>query len=1281
MPENLVRMRCFAEQTVRSLAQQIDERRARVALVKFSSASKTRTKLSFSQTIGKSADEIADMIQEADLRPDKMENPTTSLVWEGLRKGRYLLQDVNEEVTPDLSEGSERRTVFVILTDGTNWYDGAAATALLEKELARSFYSTADYPHRLVYSVGDVAVDPLDVSKTAAAIRNELQVLASNESVDLTAPRVGGNEVCNTGGSEGAGVDIQNLFNFPGAPHSDQCCTTAAVDLVFIFDRSNSQETRDGCQKKLAGEIANILNSTISANGIRVAATSFSGEGVEGIHDEASGLVHFGFDAENTAESIAASIRKLDLTTTLSNTDTSQGFKVTREQLLTSSTPGFRGYNVPVVVVVLTDGHTHFQGRLQEELALSPWGNPLLTNAFLALFVDANKNETTAPITQYLADSDSVFTVLDRSTYCAGADEDAADVGLETDAVMDGSGADDDDKGAASSDAFTWQLPAVMAKAITDVSKQVYKPCPTTTTTTVSSTTTTVSTTTTTISTTTITQTTTTTTVSTTTTTISSTTTTETTTTTTVSTTTTTQTTTTTTVTTTTTTATTTTTTQTTTTATTTTTTTVTTTTVTTSTTTSVTTTTVTTTTITSSTTTTFPECGCDDCIRCTETVCKQISFKNPGFGAGGPARTTAFGTPRAWSSSYPDFPERFMGIGQLQSSDEIGSSGNSLFITKGGIQQQTSVQVGIPYRRNPIPSPRHGIEYVLKASVTLPKEYEDKGYELADFSLVIKNEKNHTLARADYDHVSWTAIAASLGYIAEVRWPATAGDVGTYVTIALEAGNPHDGYDAKEGSIAVFDHVTFCEASKECTPTYPTCNQQMLDATVLVDTSGSVVDRPDRLERHFGEAIGHIRELKKQLRAELKKEHPRYTHVRAELLVFSDADSEATTLWPTAGKQGGYLNDDTFKDFLATTQAAMKKGFPVNRETSMGHGILSAMRHIVRSRVDAENEPANVTRTLLVVSDGGDTETRNAFEQRMATYVKLLEGQPLTCLFHVAGTKKANVESGSPQPWALENIKRGRYSPAACLAPFGSSTVAAQVAGGAEVANLLVSKSTGPVLQYYHCRQDPFHCTCKGDYTQKEFDNKIDQCSAMQTLPEVTVRPTPATSVAPATTEGQVCADSPGWHDSGDPDFDCKWYSEMAEGRCAKYGTRFDNFGMSANAACCACNGGIVSGTPLLDGPETYTCERGKKILHFLSETGQRGGKCTCKASPNGLGDVCVNCVYGAADSYVCTLCKRNTFLFRGECVNAEGCIINGLLPQKGPKPNTARGGICVTL
>eukprot|EP00729_Bicosta_minor_P012130 gene12130-25741_t len=1130
MPENLVRMRCFAEQTVRSLAQQIDERRARVALVKFSSASKTRTKLSFSQTIGKSADEIADMIQEADLRPDKMENPTTSLVWEGLRKGRYLLQDVNEEVTPDLSEGSERRTVFVILTDGTNWYDGAAATALLEKELARSFYSTADYPHRLVYSVGDVAVDPLDVSKTAAAIRNELQVLASNESVDLTAPRVGGNEVCNTGGSEGAGVDIQNLFNFPGAPHSDQCCTTAAVDLVFIFDRSNSQETRDGCQKKLAGEIANILNSTISANGIRVAATSFSGEGVEGIHDEASGLVHFGFDAENTAESIAASIRKLDLTTTLSNTDTSQGFKVTREQLLTSSTPGFRGYNVPVVVVVLTDGHTHFQGRLQEELALSPWGNPLLTNAFLALFVDANKNETTAPITQYLADSDSVFTVLDRSTYCAGADEDAADVGLETDAVMDGSGADDDDKSAASSDAFTWQLPAVMAKAITDVSKQ-------------------------------------------------------------------------------------------------------------------------------------------------------QISLKNPGFGAGGPARTTAFGTPRAWSNSYPDFPERFMGIGQLQSSDEIGSSGNSLFITKGGIQQQTSVQVGIPYRRNPIPSPRHGIEYVLKASVTLPKEYEDKGYELADFSLVIKNEKNHTLARADYDHVSWTAIAASLGYIAEVRWPATAGDVGTYVTIALEAGNPHDGYDAKEGSIAVFDHVTFCEASKECTPTYPTCNQQMLDATVLVDTSGSVVDRPDRLERHFGEAIGHIRELKKQLRAELKKEHPRYTHVRAELLVFSDADSEVTTLWPTAGKQGGYLNDDTFKDFLATTQAAMKKGFPVNRETSMGHGILSAMRHIVRSRVDAENEPANVTRTLLVVSDGGDTETRNAFEQRMATYVKLLEGQPLTCLFHVAGTKKANVESGSPQPWALENIKRGRYSPAACLAPFGSSTVAAQVAGGAEVANLLVSKSTGPVLQYYHCRQDPFHCTCKGDYTQKEFDNKIDQCSAMQTLPEVTVRPTPATSVAPATTEGQVCADSPGWHDSGDPDFDCKWYSEMAEGRCAKYGTRFDNFGMSANAACCACNGGIVSGTPLLDGPETYTCERGKKILHFLSETGQRGGKCTCKASPNGLGDVCVNCVYGAADSYVCTLCKRNTFLFRGECVNAEGCIINGLLPQKGPKPNTARGGICVTL
>jgi hypothetical protein len=563
----------------------------------------------------------------------------------------------------------------------------------------------------------------------------------------------------------------------------------------------------------------------------------------------------------------------------------------------------------------------------------------------------------------------------------------------------------------------------------------------------------------------------------------------------------------------------------------------------------------------------------------------------------------------------------------------------------------------------------------VLKASVTLPFEYENQGYELADFSLVIKSTTGKVLARADYSRAVWSTIAASLGYIAEVRWPVQPEDVGTKIVIALEAGHPNDGHNAKEGTIAVFDHITFCEASKECTPTFPTCNQQMLDATVLVDTSGSVVDSPSRLERHFNEAVGHLRELKKQLRAELKKDLPRYTHVRAELMVFSDTDSKVTTLWPSK-KGGEYLSDSTFKDMLATVKKAKKSGFPVNRATDLGNGILEAMRTMVRSRGDPENEPAAVTRTLLVISDGGDTETRNQFEESMSTYVNVIKNQPLTCLFHVAGTKKANFENGSPQPWALENIKRGRYSPSACLAPFGTSTVAAQVAGGTEVADLLVSKNSGPVLQYYHCRQDPFHCTCKGDYTMKEFNHKIDQCSAIQTLPKPTFKQ-PDVTAAPTTTEGLVCADAPGWHDAGGEEFDCPWYTEAPESRCSKYGHRFDKFGMSANTACCACKGGIVSGTPLLQGPETYTCTRGKKTLHFLSATGTKAGRCTCKATA--YGNTCVDCVYGAANSYVCTLCKANTYLYRGDCVKAEACLINGMIPQRGPKPNTARGGKCV--
>ena len=67
----------------------------------------------------------------------------------------------------------------------------------------------------------------------------------------------------------------------------------------------------------------------------------------------------------------------------------------------------------------------------------------------------------------------------------------------------------------------------------------------------------------------------------------------------------------------------------------------------------------------------------------------------------------------------------------------------------------------------------------------------------------------------------------------------------------------------------------------------------------------------------------------------------------------------------------------------------------------------------------------------------------------------------------------------------------------------------------------------------------------------------------------EPTFFPSKAPTAAPI--EGDACTDSLGWYDSdGDT---CEWYAEG--GRCARFGNYFQNFGETANQACCVCGGG----------------------------------------------------------------------------------------------------------
>jgi hypothetical protein len=59
-----------------------------------------------------------------------------------------------------------------------------------------------------------------------------------------------------------------------------------------------------------------------------------------------------------------------------------------------------------------------------------------------------------------------------------------------------------------------------------------------------------------------------------------------------------------------------------------------------------------------------------------------------------------------------------------------------------------------------------------------------------------------------------------------------------------------------------------------------------------------------------------------------------------------------------------------------------------------------------------------------------------------------------------------------------------------------------------------------------------------------------------------------------------QQCNDLNGfygeWYDSDGPYFDCDWYGSSST-FCSSYGNSYENFGFTANQACCACGGGGV--------------------------------------------------------------------------------------------------------
>jgi len=81
-------------------------------------------------------------------------------------------------------------------------------------------------------------------------------------------------------------------------------------------------------------------------------------------------------------------------------------------------------------------------------------------------------------------------------------------------------------------------------------------------------------------------------------------------------------------------------------------------------------------------------------------------------------------------------------------------------------------------------------------------------------------------------------------------------------------------------------------------------------------------------------------------------------------------------------------------------------------------------------------------------------------------------------------------------------------------------------------------------------------------------------------------------------------------WHDSDGPKYDCQWYQK--ENHCKTFGHGYENEGLTANEACCACGGGwtpttttTTSTTTTLTGA-TYDYIHGKSDCVRVQGTGQ---------------------------------------------------------------------------
>lgn len=111
--------------------------------------------------------------------------------------------------------------------------------------------------------------------------------------------------------------------------------------------------------------------------------------------------------------------------------------------------------------------------------------------------------------------------------------------------------------------------------------------------------------------------------------------------------------------------------------------------------------------------------------------------------------------------------------------------------------------------------------------------------------------------------------------------------------------------------------------------------------------------------------------------------------------------------------------------------------------------------------------------------------------------------------------------------------------------------------------------------------------CACGGGFIKTDNNDVPSVSPTLSFAPTSSVAPSQEPSVSNSPTV--FCRDIAGWYDIDGPRGSCSWYAADVlddddyysedDTRCALYGHKYENFGMTANDACCVCGGGYYLG------------------------------------------------------------------------------------------------------